>query len=190
MTECRSIELRNLEVNSSNRRIVGVAAAYETLSSDLGGFREKIAPTAFTKSIGENDIRALYNHDNAKILGRISAGTLKLASTSRGLEFDLTLPNTSYANDLVELMARGDVTSCSFGFFTRSDKWSTDPETKTRIRTLHDVDLREISIVGDPAYPSGTSAALRSLDAWKSNMDYQHKRCLFSFLSRRNPPRS
>jgi HK97 family phage prohead protease len=190
VTEIRNIELRNLEVNPSGRRIVGIAAAYGTLSGDLGGFKEKIAPTAFLKSIGENDIRALYNHDSAKILGRISAGTLKLSSNDRGLEFDLTLPNTSYANDLVELMARGDVTSCSFGFFTRSDKWSMDPETKIRIRTLHDVDLREISIVGDPAYPSGTSAALRSLTAWQSTLDTRRKRCLLSFLKRRNPPRS
>ena len=86
MTEIRNIELRNLEVNPSGRRIVGIAAAYETLSGDLGGFKEKIAPTAFLKSIGENDIRALYNHDSAKILGRISAGTLKLSSNDRGLE--------------------------------------------------------------------------------------------------------
>lgn len=189
MNEQRNIILRNLDF-PDGRRVVGVAAAYETLSSDLGGFREKIAPTAFDRSLAENDIRALYSHDSAMLLGRTSSGTLKVSSTNRGLEFDLQLPNTSYADDLFNLMQRGDVTSCSFGFFTRSDKWTTDPETKTRIRTLHDVDLREISIVGDPAYPTGTSAALRSLGAWKSEMDIQRKRCLFSFLTRRNPPRS
>lgn len=190
MTETRSSPLAIRDVDTASRRIVGIAAAYDTLSGDLGGFREKIASTAFAESIKAGDVRALYNHNSDRILGRVSSGTLKLFSTKSGLEFDLTLPETTYATDLVELMARGDVSSCSFGFFTRSDKWATDPETKTRIRTLHDVDLREISIVGDPAYPTGTSAALRSLDAWKSNVDSAHRRCLISFLTRRNPPRS
>lgn len=190
MTERRQIELRTLDISAKDRRVMGVAAAYETLSSDLGGFREKIAPTAFTKSLAENDIRALYNHDSSLILGRVSAGTLRISSDSSGLSFALDLPDTSYARDLAELLGRGDITGCSFGFFTRSDHWEIDPKTKERIRTLKDVDLREISLVGDPAYPSGTSAALRSLNAWESASDLRRKRCLFSFLTRRNPPRS
>ena len=54
----------------------------------------------------------------------------------------------------------------SFGFWTRKDTWDTSSGEK--IRTLHDVDLREISIVADPAYPVGTQAAQRSLSSHQS----------------------
>ena len=186
--ELRTIELRNLSVDTDSRRIEGVAAVYGVLSSDLGGFRERIAPTAFTRSLKENDIRALYDHDSGKLLGRTSSNTLELRSTDKGLEFSLTLPKTTYAADLITLMSRGDIKACSFGFFTRDSKWdATDKDTDLRIRTLHDVDLREISIVGDPAYPVGTSAALRSLSEWRTRVSLIRNRGLFSFFQRRMP---
>lgn len=186
--ETRFVELRALTVNQESKRIVGVAAAYNTLSADLGGFKERIAPGAFTRSLQENDIRALYDHDSGKILGRTSASTLQLSLTDTGLEFALTLPNTSYAADLATLMARGDVAACSFGFYTRKQSWGPrEKESGLKVRILEDVDLREISIVGDPAYPVGTSAALRSLSEWRSKVSLVRNRGLFSFFQRRMP---
>ena len=186
--ELRTVELRGLSVDTGARKIEGVAAAYGVMSSNLGGFREIIAPTAFTRSLQENDIRALYDHDSSKILGRTGAQTLQLRSTDRGLEFSLTLPDTSYASDLIALMNRGDVSACSFGFFTRDSKWDNpDKETGLKVRVLHDVDLREISIVGDPAYPVGTSAALRSLSEWRAKVSLARNRGLFTFSQRRMP---
>jgi HK97 family phage prohead protease len=186
--ETRFVELRGLSVNQEAKRIVGVAAAYNTLSADLGGFKEQIAPGAFTRSLAENDVRALYDHDSGKILGRTSAGTLQLNLSDTGLEFALTLPDTTYATDLVTLMARGDIAACSFGFYTRKQSWDKpDKESGLKIRILEDVDLREISIVGDPAYPVGTSAALRSLSEWRTKVSLVRNRGLFSFFQRRMP---
>jgi HK97 family phage prohead protease len=188
MAERRTLTITELRADPASRQVTGIAAPYGVLSSDLGGFREQIKPGAFTRSLKENpNMRALYNHDSSCVLGTTKAGTLALWDDPRGLAFRIDLPATSYAQDLVVLMNRGDVGQMSFGFFTRADDWSHD-ESENRIRTLLDVDLREISIVGDAAYPDGTEAALRSLEHFQSHQTRQaverHRR-LFVFASRR-----
>jgi len=165
--ERRTLPIYEIRASTSDRQIVGIAATYNTLSSDLGGFKEQIAPTAFTRSLAESpNILALYSHNTALLLGTTRSGTLALSSNDKGLSFDLKVPDTTYGNDVLELIKRGDLKEMSFGFWTRKDTWDTS--TGDRVRTLHDVDLREISIVADPAYPVGTQAAQRSLSSHQS----------------------
>src|SRR3546814_5970757 len=49
----------------------------------------------------------------------------------------------------------------SFGFRVTHDEW--DETVDPPVRTVHAVELREVSVVSEPAY-EGTSIALRSLD--------------------------
>ena len=49
--------------------VMGHAAIFNTLSEDLGGFRERIEPGAFD-GVLENDVRAYFNHDPNYLLGR------------------------------------------------------------------------------------------------------------------------
>jgi HK97 family phage prohead protease len=187
--ERRTLAIGELRADTTKRQIVGIAASYNTLSSDLGGFREKIDPNAFRRSLAESANQlAYYNHDSSMVLGSTRAGTLELTDSPRGLAFRIDLPDTSYARDLIVLMDRGDVSRMSFGFITRLDQWDRDEKDSTRIRTLLDVDLREISVVGDPAYPDGTEAALRSLSDHQSHFARQaveRSKCAFSLAIRR-----
>lgn len=155
------LELRVGE-GDKGRTLTGFAARYHTLSFDLGGFRERILPGAFKASIeGGEDIRSLIDHDPSKLLGRTSAGTLQLADDPRGLRFTVELPETSYANDLIVSVKRGDVRSNSFGFRIPPGGDRFKEEGKTFVRELLNVDLKEVSVVlSNPAYP-GTSLALR-----------------------------
>lgn len=151
-------------ISTDGDKAIGYAAVYGPMSEDLGGFREVIAPSAFERSLKSGvDVRALVGHDDSMVIGRLSAGTLRLSSDERGLRVEIDLPNTSYANDLRELLKRGDVSQMSFGFTVPGggDAWGT-AEGGGRLRTLKDVDLHEVSIVAMPAYPD-TSVALRSL---------------------------
>jgi uncharacterized protein len=143
--------------------LTGHAAVFGQYA-DVGPNLEELAPGAFDQVLKDpaTDVRALFNHDPNLVLGRQSAGTLKLGTDSQGLEFAIDLPNTSVGNDLRELMARGDVDGASFMFMPGEDTWSRSSDgrsiqTHTSIKRLVDV-----SPVTYPAY-DGASVMLRSV---------------------------
>ena len=103
-----------------------------------------------------DDVRGFYNHDYNYLLGRASSGTLRLSTDERGLRYEIDLPNTTYANDLIELMRRGDVKESSFAFMIESDSWSV--KNKQNIRTITKISrLIDVAPVVIPAYPAATS---------------------------------
>jgi HK97 family phage prohead protease len=100
----------------------------------------------------------LYDHDGRSVLGRVGAGTLRLAEDARGLHFEIDLPPTTVGRDLGILVERGDVAGASFAFRVPEggDEWrNTDQGI---VRELLDVDLHEITVTADPAYPDTTVA--------------------------------
>jgi HK97 family phage prohead protease len=154
-------DLRAITEKDAPPKIAGHAAKFDSLSEDLGGFRERIAPGAFAKALTSSDIRALWNHDPNIVLGRNKAGTLRLVEDSAGLFYECDVPDTQLVRDMVMApIARGDVNQCSFGFSTKADKWAK--VDGGWIRTLLEVDLFDVSPVTYPAYQS-TDVAVRGL---------------------------
>jgi uncharacterized protein len=148
-------------------RIAGRAALFDSVSEDLGGFRERIRPGAFGASLAADDVRALFNHDPNVILGRNRAGTLRLAEDERGLGIEIDPPDTQAARDLMVSIARGDVSQMSFGFSVAAggQVWEKDARGGV-LRTLTAVRLFDVSPVVFPAYPD-TGVAVRALGAWQ-----------------------
>jgi len=147
-------------------RIVGYAAVYDSRSADLGGFVETIRPGAFDLSLAAGrDVVATIDHNRSKVLGRWpNPGTLRLSADRKGLRVEIDdLPDTSYARDLVESMRRKEIRGMSFAFRTISDNWreETTGGVSVVVRELIDVELHDVSIVTDPAYPAA-SVGLRS----------------------------
>ena len=162
LIEHRSFELEELRISQDEgepTKIVGYAAIFNALSTPMMGFREKIAPGAFKKTINEADIRALWNHNPDYVLGRTKSKTLKLAEDERGLAIEIIPPDTTWAKDLMISMERGDVNQMSFGFQTVKDQW--EKLENGSIRTLLEVKLLDVSPVTFPAYPQ-TEALIRS----------------------------
>ena len=157
---CVEIELRS---DGDGLTLGGYAAVFNSMSEDLGGFREIIRPGAFRDSIaGGADVRLLINHDGMP-LARTTSGTLQLAEDSRGLRISAKLDATDPdVQRLAPKIRRGDMNQMSFGFVTKRDQWRQEGDTQ--IRELHAVDLFDVSTVTYPAYKM-TEMALRSLDA-------------------------
>lgn len=159
-----TLELRAIQDDKGLRHIVGYAAIFNTLSDDLGWFREKIEPGAFAETIKADDVRALLNHDSNYVLGRNKSGTLTLAEDERGLKIDISPPDTQFARDLMTSIDRGDINQMSFGFRTLTDEWSLIDGKD--VRTLKKVQLFDVSAVVFPAYPD-TEVGLRSLEEYR-----------------------
>jgi hypothetical protein len=73
--------------------IDGYGAVFNRDSLDLG-FTERIAPGAFDKTVAEDDILGLFNHDRNMVLGRTSAKTMRLKIDDVGVKYEIDAPNT------------------------------------------------------------------------------------------------
>lgn len=143
------LELREAGEGAA-RTLFGYAAVFGAWSEDLGGFRERLEPGAF-RSATSGDVRALWNHDPAFVLGRTTNGTLRLEEDERGLRVEIDPPTGPLYAGFLENVRRGDVTQMSFGFSVVADEKSYGPNGE-RQRVLKEVRLYEVSPVTFPAY--------------------------------------
>ncbi len=140
------------------RYITGIIP-YDSLSENMGGYREVIRRGAFSKTIQEADIRCLWNHNTQYVCGRNKSGTLFIEERDAGLCFECILPDTTWAEDLYRSIARRDVTGISFGFGVVKERWTFDESRKLDMRELLEIRLFEISVgVAFPAYPAADAS--------------------------------
>ncbi|AKR57130.1 peptidase U35 [Devosia sp. H5989] len=151
--------------------VAGYAAVFGEVANIGGWFEETLARGAFTETLKTADVRAYFDHDRGRVLGRSSAGTLHLKEDAKGLHVEIDLPDTSDGRDVATLVERGDISGMSFGFSVLRQEWdeTVDPPR----RTILEVELREVSIVSEPAY-DGTSIARRSMEAARQERAQQH----------------
>lgn len=127
------------------------------------GFYERIAPGAFANALKRCDTRSLFNHNPDYILGRKSAGTLRLEEDENGLRVDNDLPDTQWGRDTSTSVARGDITGMSFAFTVVGEEWSSKPGGHAQLRTITEIgELVDVGPVTFPAYDT-TSASVRSV---------------------------
>lgn len=138
-------------------RIEGHAALFDSMSDDLGGFREKISPGAFKDAIPVSDIRSLFNHDTNFVLGRTKSGTLKVEEDERGLHTVTDAPdNDTIRHIVLDPIARGDVDQMSFAFRIHPEGDTYEDTADGIVRTILPggvAELYDISPVTFPAYP-------------------------------------
>lgn len=155
-----------MSADKEKRTIVGRAATFGVISNPVRDtpngaiYKEVIAKGAFKRSLETNkDVMSFKEHDPKMILGRTSAGTLQVEEREDGLYVNISIPNTTYGNDLLESVSRGDINGFSFGFKpTKSRVYSRNDE---KIVERQEVTLIEVSPTARPAY-NGTEMNLRS----------------------------
>lgn len=147
-----AVEIR--QADDGKATLIGLAAVFESLSENLGGFREQIMPGAFDEA-DMDDVRGLFNHDANFVLGRTTSDTLELEVTKKGLRFEIELPDTQTIRDLVlGPIQRGDVDQASFGFIVAPGGSSFDEDEEGRlIRTITKFQrIFDVSPVTFPAF--------------------------------------
>jgi len=162
LVPARFVETRDAE-EGEGYELRGYAAVFDSLSEDLGGFREIIKRGAFKGPLKNgDDVRLLVNHNPDLLLARTASGTLKLKEDPVGLLTDADVADTQTGRDLRVLVDRGDLNQMSFAFRVLEDEWDVDDEDNL-IRTITKVwELFDVSAVTYPAYPDTTLEQPRS----------------------------
>lgn len=165
LCEIRGLELRDAapdpETGAERFEFIGHAAVFDSLSENLGGFREQIMRGAF-RNVLDQDVRLLVNHDPNLPLARGDA--LELTEDPTGLHVRAQIrADLSYARDLRINLEEGNVTQMSFAFGSDvEDEWNEDADGRL-VRTIKRFgSLFDVSPVTFPAYPA-TDAGVRAL---------------------------
>jgi hypothetical protein len=171
------IQFRAAEGEAESRRVEGYASIFNTRSENLGSYDswfEIVKPGAFANALTKSDVRCLFNHDPNLVLARSKSKTLELREDDKGLLYSFDAPETTFGDDFLKMLRRGDVDQSSFSFSVKRSVWRDIKEADGSItweRTIEEVDtLFDVSPVTYPAY-ADTTVASRSLEAAKRPVD-------------------
>ena len=167
-----SLEIRQrprlLPVNltSVGNTVGGTAVPYRSPITHQGQ-REAVATGAFSRVLQDKkkDVRLYTDHRYSvdSLLASRKSGSLEIADSPTGLEFEAMLPDTERSKHLLALIEQKAV-GASIGFRVATSKY----ELVDGVRQWTDLDLGEISIVTDPAYKEATVERRQeeALDDW------------------------
>ena len=109
-------QLDNNQEATDKKIISGYFIVFDTETELYPGVREEVSPDALV-GVDLSDVKALIDHDTAKVLGRTKANTLSLSVDSKGLYGEIIVNESDQeAMNLYSRVQRGDVDQCSFGF--------------------------------------------------------------------------
>ncbi len=165
--ETRSFAKLEVRDTDDGKVIDLIPIVFDVLSEDLGGFRERIKPGAFTESLasGEEVIANLEHERGMSILGNSLSGTLSLSETEREVRALIHPPDTQVGRDTVTLIKRGDLRGGSFEFRVPDggDSVTVDDDGQA-IRTVTRAILKGVTVTSNPAYLA-TAVSARSMPA-------------------------
>lgn len=151
------IEVRDSGSPDVAYTVSGHAAVFNSLSLDLGGFREKIDEGAFDDVLARGpSVLAVWDHDTRWIIGNTENDTLDLSVDAKGLRFFSRVPPTDYAAELRILLERGYITQCSFMFTIADERYEIvgEGDREMVVFTIEEIgELYDVSVCGRGAYP-------------------------------------
>jgi len=162
--ETKDIEIRSYDDKEEERFVEGYGVVYDREVEIWPGFREKIRPGAFEKSIrNSSEIKSFFNHNPNYVLATTrSKPSLMLEDSEKGLRFKAPIPPTSYGDDLRVNLERKNIRGASFSFTVDpGGEILTRDENGVLHREITEGEIYEVGPVTNPAY-SRTTASLRS----------------------------
>jgi HK97 family phage prohead protease len=144
----------------------GLFSGYGSVFGVVDSYNEIVAPGAFAKSL--DDVRSkgrtfpvLWQHRSGEPIGNWHIATMKEDSHGLAGTGSLWLDDAPYAKVAYRGMQTKAITGLSIGYRVRADSF----DEKTRIRTLKEVELVEISIVTNPANDDARIDAVKAMIA-------------------------
>lgn len=146
-------------VKAEGRNIKGAVQLAGQRNRRNGEWLE-VDPAAVVKA-DASKVMGFWEHNDKQILASLANETLTLSRTDQGIEYEFrNLPNTTYANDALELVRGGYVTGSSFSIEGHRSTFSTDPDTGERVRRITHIDrLTDVSPVRDPFFEASSASA-------------------------------
>lgn len=156
------MEREQREDGSTQHVISGYAVVFEQYSrSFYDEWVEIIDRNAFANT-DMSDVVMVVDHSNevSDVLARSrnGVGTLNISVDEKGVMFRFAVPDTTVGRDIVQLIERGDISECSFAFWTKADEWRYGVAFGDKImderRIMEVARLADLSIVVRGAYPT------------------------------------
>lgn len=193
------LQVREDENGQQSREVNGRAIVFGVRSVNLTPWSstrvvyEVLEPGCLTQElINRSDVIYNLNHNSSvlNVLGRFrnsEKDTLKLELRADGVYNSCELPQTTAANDALELIKRGDINGQSFAF---EDDWEDTENGVSYERTNETIDgkevwirhvkkiigLYDVSIVTHPAYEQTSVATRENSEAIDKAIEEQLKR--------------
>ena len=193
------LQVREDENGQQSREVNGRAIVFGVRSVNLTPWSstrvvyEVLEPGCLTQElINRSDVIYNLNHNSSvlNVLGRFrnsEKDTLKLELRADGVYNSCDLPQTTAANDALELIKRGDINGQSFAF---EDDWEDTENGVSYERTNETIDgkevwirhvkkiigLYDVSIVTHPAYEQTSVATRENSEAIDKAIEDQLKR--------------
>ena len=193
------LQVREDENGQQSREVNGRAIVFGVRSVNLTPWSstrvvyEVLEPGCLTQElINRSDVIYNLNHNSSvlNVLGRFRKSekdTLKLELRADGVYNSCELPQTTAANDALELIKRGDINGQSFAF---EDDWEDTENGVSYERTNETIDgkevwirhvkriigLYDVSIVTHPAYEQTSVATREQSEAIDKAIEAQLKR--------------
>nr|WP_246432716.1 HK97 family phage prohead protease [Rhizobium leucaenae] len=116
-------------------------------------FEERFVKNAFTRSIAAGRVNLCLDHDRNAVVAKQSDGTLSLVEDAHGLRIDALAADTDIGDVALNAVRGRSRAGLSVGFERPVSRWANTSDGRQRV--VIDCDLIEVSIVRNPAYPSG-----------------------------------
>lgn len=147
------LELRNKDT----RTIGGLAIPYNQPTVLWPGFSEVFLPGSVT--VHDQGCFLFWFHEPDQLLASTKTERLRLVFQDDGVHYEADLPDTTLGNDLLALIALGEVSGVSPGFVCDEQNivYSSEGDTRQIVKAR----VGEISLTHIPAYPT-TSVELRN----------------------------
>jgi len=170
-TEMRQECIRRVEFRAApstdGLTLEGYAAVFDEwtdINDYEGSFRERIAPGAFKRTLGQRMPVLQFDHGSHPLIGSIPLGRItSIVEDSHGLRVKARLSDNWLVEPVRDAIRDGAISGMSFRFRVVDDNW-TRSKSGVAERTIREVELYEVGPVVFPAYEQ-TTVGVRSKQA-------------------------